>query len=355
MVTDVHGIITYLNPSSKDFLGYHATELVNKKVMFAYDKDLKKVKNKFNLPEERGTNFEYRIVDKLGNLKWVSHSWVPIIRDNGVKMIVSVVRDITKKKEAERERENLLNEITDKNKDLEQIIYMITHDLRTPMTNIQGFTKAIEYSLEKIIKDLESLNIPRETNEDIENILQNEIKEFRKYIHQSIYKIDSLIKGLVEITQVGRDAINIKRIDMNRLISDVISNFRYELDSKNIDINTEELPDCIGDRVQINQVFTNLIDNAIKFMTDSRKGLISITGGKKGENSIYCVKDNGIGINNKYFGDVFEMFWKMDLSDDRGQGLGLAIINRILTRNKGKIWIESDEGAGSRFYISLPS
>jgi|GEM_PF-3331925 len=357
MLTKPDGEIYYLNPSSKKILGYDPHELVNTKTSIAHNKDSKKVKNNLKkaLTGESGSNFEYRIIDKYGNLKWINHSWMPIIQENKIKMVVSIIRDITKKKEFDRERENLLFEISEKNKDLEQIIYIVTHDLRTPMTNIQGFTKAIEYSIEKIIKILEGTDLSGDQNISIREILDTEIKEFRRYIHLSIYKIDSLIKGLTEIAQVGREAINIKRINMNKLMTDVIANFKYKLENNNIDIILKELPDCIGDKVQINQVFCNLIDNAIKFMNKNQKGLITVSGKISGECSIYCVEDNGIGINEKYYKDIFEVFKKLGIDDTEGLGLGLAIINRILTRNSGKIWIESEEKKGSKFFISLPA
>jgi signal transduction histidine kinase len=114
------------------------------------------------------------------------------------------------------------------------------------------------------------------------------------------------------------------------------------------------LPPCIGDRSQIDQVFSNLIDNALKYLDPSRPGLILITGHKNHKQVIYCVKDNGIGIAPEHHEKIFDIFHQITPSESKGEGLGLSIVQKIIERHEGKIWIKSEPGKGSNFFLSLP-
>ena len=116
----------------------------------------------------------------------------------------------------------------------------------------------------------------------------------------------------------------------------------------------EDLPPCYGDEAQINQVFSNLLGNALKFLDPKRRGVIRISGRAEKEQVVYCVEDNGIGIAEKDKDAIFEIFRKLNPDDKRGEGLGLVIVSKILDRHGGKVWVESEPGKGSKFFVSLP-
>ena len=122
-----------------------------------------------------------------------------------------------------------------------------------------------------------------------------------------------------------------------------------------VSINVEPLPDCIGDEQQINQVFSNLLANAINYLDGARSGIITVTGWLTEGNFVYCVKDNGIGIEKHNLADIFKMYYLIDPEKSQGEGLGLAIVRRIVNRHNGKVWAESLPGEGSRFYVALPA
>ena len=115
------------------------------------------------------------------------------------------------------------------------------------------------------------------------------------------------------------------------------------------------MPECKGDRVQINQVFSNLVDNAIKYLEEKQPGSIKISGYKENGHSVYCVEDNGIGIAHKHQEKIFNMFHQLKPGRREGEGLGLTIALRIVDLHRGKIWVESKPGSGSRFFVSLPA
>jgi signal transduction histidine kinase len=129
---------------------------------------------------------------------------------------------------------------------------------------------------------------------------------------------------------------------------------QYQLNSEDIEMIIEELPPCLGDETQIAQLFTNLLDNAVKYIDPNRRGHIKISGKTDNGKSVYCVADNGSGICEKNRHKIFEAFSRLRPEEDsNGQGLGLSIVSRIVERNNGKVWVESQEGQGSSFYVEL--
>ena len=128
----------------------------------------------------------------------------------------------------------------------------------------------------------------------------------------------------------------------------------YQCQEKNAEITVGQLPDCVSDERQMKQLFNNLIDNAIKYLSPEKPGKISINGWVEGQKAIYCIEDNGIGIDEKFQKRIFDIYYQMDRENSTGQGLGLTIIKRILDRHDGEIRVESVVGVGSKFYISVP-
>jgi len=144
-------------------------------------------------------------------------------------------------------------------------------------------------------------------------------------------------------------------LDMNAMLAHIAKTVEFQLKQAGTALQVEPLPECRGDATQINQVFSNLIDNAIKYRSSNRPGLIRVSGQVEDGRCIYAVKDNGIGIAPEYQAKVFEIFHRLNPSASEGEGLGLTIAQKILERQEGKIWVESIVGEGSAFFVSLPA
>jgi signal transduction histidine kinase len=271
------------------------------------------------------------------------------VRNNAGDIVsgVEVVRDITARKRSEDELIRL-------NKELEQILYVTSHDLRSPLVNIEGFSKELERSLQKIMSALEDNAVPSELKETVFPAIQIDIQESLGFIYKSVSKMSTLISGLLELSRLGRLALKKEALDMNTMISDILSNFEFRLQKNGLKPEVSKLPLCIGDAVQINQVFSNLIDNALKYLGPEQNGKITISGTSEANRSIYCIEDSGIGIAPEHQAKIFEIFHQLNPQHVQGEGLGLTIAQRIIEMHHGRIWVESEKNKGSRFYLELP-
>lgn len=256
---------------------------------------------------------------------------------------------------AEAEQRRLNVELEEKNKELEQVVYVTSHDLRSPLVNIQGFSKELGFSLEELSTLVNSEKLPEDVKEKFSLILEEDIPDSLKYILSSTARMDSLLSGLLKLSRVKRTSTTFKNIDMTELINEISNAFEFQLKEGGVEFKIGDIPSCFGNDDQITQMFSNLLNNALKYLDPGRPGKIHITGRQEGDRVIYCVADNGIGIPLKHQKKVFEIFYRLNPDDTNGEGLGLAIVSKIITLHGGDIWIESEPGKGSRFFISLPA
>jgi PAS domain S-box-containing protein len=268
-----------------------------------------------------------------------------------------IVKDITARKEAEAEREQLLVELERKNRDLESMVYIASHDLRSPLVNIQGFSASLrKYAgqIEHILQEEKSLE---EIRIELKPILTERFPRALSFIGTSSTKMDSLINGLLRLSRVGRAQIQPETLDMDALFQSILDTAAFQIEKVGayIDLRSPLAP-CTGDRQQINQVFSNLVDNAIKYRDPARPLTISIFCRQEGKNVIYSVEDNGVGISPENLDKIWELFRRIETNETvTGEGLGLTIARRIVERHNGKIWVESQLHAGSRFNVQLPA
>ena len=262
--------------------------------------------------------------------------------------------DITDRKQVELERTSLNRQLQEKNRELEQIVYVTSHDLRSPLVNIQGFSNELTRSLGELKDLLRELESPDPLIKQLEQITEDDVPTALKFILSSVTKMDLLLKGLLRLSRLGRAAVNMETLDMNKLLREVGDTLEFQIKEKGANLEIAELPSCQGDRMLLNQLFSNLLDNALKYLDPTRPGVIKVWGKQEGTKVIYCVEDNGRGIDPAYHHKIFEIFHRLEPDATTGEGLGLTIVRRILDRHQGSIRVEGEAGKGCSFYITLP-
>lgn len=261
------------------------------------------------------------------------------------KVTVLNVRDITS-----RMIDRKLLE--DKNKEMEQLIYIASHDFRSPLLNIAGYSGELKSIYDKIKKTL----VNSENHEVISLLnryFESDIPEAFQYIDQSCAKINNMIDAFLKISRISRSELCYQQINMTEFCTVIASVNNSLLQEKNISVEIKSLPVCMADRNLLNQVFAVLFANSIKFIKKETGGFIKITGTEDNNKIIYCFEDNGVGIPSGKELKIFEVFTKIN-ADIAGEGIGLTIALKIIERHHGIIWVESEEGQGCRFFIQLP-
>jgi signal transduction histidine kinase len=261
----------------------------------------------------------------------------------------TVTTDITERKHAEEERELLLHELARKNEELEGMLYVASHDLRAPLVNVQGFGGRLEKACAELVAQG-----PASAAADAASPASRIVKALG-YIRASAGKMDGLINGLLRVSRLGRVAVNLQTVDMDRLVQVVRTTLEIQAQQAGAAIELGPLPPCRGDPQLLGQVFTNLLDNALNYRDPARPLRVTVSGRIEGREVFYCVADTGMGIAPEHQNKIWEMFHRLYPEGPApGEGLGLKIVRRILDRHRGRIWVESRPGEGSRFYVALP-
>jgi PAS domain S-box-containing protein len=272
-----------------------------------------------------------------------------------LKILSTVFANTLDRKRADQEREHLTKILTAKNEELQSIVYVASHDLKSPLVNIQGFSGELAIACEQVETVLHGDKMPAEVQQKLVTVLDEDIPQCLSFISSSTSKMQSLLQGLLEVSRVGTSAFKTESINMNEMMKQIVTGMQFQITASGVDATIDDLPDCIGDTGRVNQIFTNIVNNAVNYLDPNRKGVIHISGKSEDGYSIYCVEDNGIGIAPAHQPKIFELFHRLDPEGSvKGDGLGLTIVRRILDREGGSIRVESEPGKGSRFFISLP-
>jgi len=248
----------------------------------------------------------------------------------------AIVRDITKQKKAEQEREKLIAELEAKNAELERFTYTVSHDLKSPLITTKGFVGMLKQDL-------------AEGNQDL-------IAEDMQRISHATETMERLLDELLELSRIGRIVNPPERVAFSELVEEALALLAGEPNIKNIRFEIDpNLPIVQGDRIRLREVLQNLIENSIKFMEGQPEPRIEIGARQDEEENVFFIRDNGVGIEPRYHEKIFGLFDKLN-SAAAGTGIGLAIVKRIVEVHGGRIWVESQGiGHGSTFCFTLPA
>lgn len=335
------GRIQYISPNIEPFYGYKPEELVGKHLeattpLSEVPKALRSLKTVLSGKIVR--NFEINQLDKNGNIIPMDISITPIRKGQEIIAVQGVMRNISRRKEIEKELTQILEELRKKNEELDAYTYTVSHDLRQPLITIQGLSQILYRKYE--------------------DKLDKDIVAYLKRISSASQGLETLVNDLLRLSRAGRKTGDFKRERMKSIISASFKNLESALQKRKVKVEmAAKFPTVYCDKSGIIQVFSNLIDNAVKYMGRQRRPRIDIGWDKDEDkdNKYYrfWVKDKGRGISKGEKEKIFNVFYRGSASDG-GTGIGLPIAKKIVESHGGKIWVESKPGRGSTFYFTLP-
>jgi PAS domain S-box-containing protein len=313
-----------LNLSNEELIGKTIYDILDPETAQTVSENYKKC-----LKEKKIVSFE----GEYGNSIYMVNC-VPILDKNGqVEYILALSVNITKLKEHEKEL-NLLNQKLKKsNEDLEQFAYIASHDLQEPLRMVSSFTQLLE----------------KKYKEE----LDEKAHQYIDFIVDGARRMKELIQDLLVYSRVRRNVKPFREVNLNEVLEITINNLKKFIHEKNAQVTYENLPIVKGDKSQLVQLFQNLISNGIKF-NKSEIPKIYISVQEDDQKWKFCVKDNGIGIDPKFYEKIFIIFKRLHKKTDyNGTGIGLAVCKKIVLRHGGKIWVNSEPNKGSEFYFTI--
>ena len=260
-------------------------------------------------------------------------------------------------------------DLREANDEIQRFAYIVSHDLRSPLVNIMGFTSELEELHGDIFKRIARLghaaalapSMPEDATDNAEPALDapdkqlsDDFSEALGFIKSSIAKMDRLISAILNLTREGRREFSPERIRMRELIESIGATVAHQAAEANAEIRVGPLPDVVSDRLALEQVFSNLIDNALKYLKPGVPGEIEVRGRTKLGFAVFDVADNGRGIEARDHQRIFELFRRAGAQDKPGQGIGLAHVRALVRRLGGTISVASEPNQGSSFTVTLP-
>jgi PAS domain S-box-containing protein len=329
---DLDGVYNYVSNSSYTMLGYNTTEMIGKSAyQFLHPDDAIAIKNGLHDFVDKGLGIytaSYRYQKKNGDYIWIesTNKLTYVENTNQIQGIISISRDISDRKAFEIKLE-------DKIKELDTFIYRSSHDLKGPLSSLQGL-----------------LNIAKT------EIVDESAVQYFSLIEKSVHNLDSILMDLLNITKITQGFINLVDININEVILNIISSFENlpEYAYVHWELNLDKDIKLRLDKSLVNNIFQNLIINAIKYQDSSKpKCTIKISTFKKNNELMVQIEDNGEGIPENLQRNVFDMFFRGNTKSS-GTGLGLYIVKNAVEKSGGRIILESEENRGTIFTVYLP-
>jgi signal transduction histidine kinase len=322
---------------------------------------------------ERTTNAD-RSQSLAASMTWVGSGFVVVLAGISILLIrrsararddaEALLRDANLNLEATIDERTA--DLREANDEIQRFAYIVSHDLRSPLVNIMGFTSELEQLRDDIFKRIATLGraspspaaagaaMAEPVLEEEDKQLAQDFSEALEFIKSSIAKMDRLISAILNLTREGRREFEPVRIDTRELIQGIVTTVAHQAAEAKAQIRVEPLPHIVSDRLALEQIFSNLIDNALKYLKPGVPGDISVRGRTKLGFAIFEVADNGRGIDPKDHQRIFELFRRAGAQDRPGQGIGLAHVRAMVRRLGGTMSVSSELHCGSTFTITLP-
>ena len=340
VATDLDGVVTSWNHGAERIFGYSADEALGRHISFLYP------------PEEHGTlatqiiaplkakgshDIEIKVRRKNGE-DFFGHVSLSMLYDtNGKpKGMVGYTTDITARKNAEKLAERHSEELAALNHELEAFSYSVSHDLRAPLRSIDGFSLALL--------------------EDYADKLDATGKDYLRRVRAGTQRMARLIDDLLELSRMTRSKMHLEKTDLGKIAHEIVDNLKQSDPARQVDVDIQPQLQAYADLGLMRVALENLLGNAWKYSNNQTNAQIQFGARQEDHQTIYFVRDNGVGFDMQHAGKLFGAFQRLHRADQfEGNGIGLATVQRIIHRHGGKIWAQSEPDKGATFYFTLPT
>ena len=376
IATDANGVIQIFNVGAERMLGYTAAEVMNKITPADISDPQELIARAKALSIELATpitpGFEALVFKASRGIEDIYE--LTYIRKDGSRFpaVVSVTAlrdaqdaiigylligtDNTARKQVEAEQKKLDQRLREANEEIQRFAHVVSHDLRSPLVNIMGFATELDAWQKQIFERLGALRarVGGEQNGESDEALRSDFEEALSFIKSSVAKMDRLIGALLKLSREGQRQFQPQFIDMSQLLRSTFEALAYQAQAVNAKISIGELPTITSDRLALEQVFSNLMDNAVKYMRAGVPGSIEVRATESDGAITYEVRDNGRGIDARDRERIFDLFRRSGIQDRPGDGIGLAHARTLVRRLGGSINVESELDRGTVFKVTLP-
>jgi signal transduction histidine kinase len=249
-----------------------------------------------------------------------------------------------------------------KTRENEAFVYSVSHDLRSPLVNLQGFSRELSASCGDLSEILAKADVPTDARTKCSAIIDGEMAEAVRFIQSAVIRLSTNIDALLRLSRIGRVELQLQNVEVQPIVERVVAAMADTIQKRKANVRLATLPPVWADAMAVEQIFANLIGNAVNYLDPDRDGTIEVglsdetaQSGEAGSLRTFFVRDNGVGIPESCRAKVFQIFQRMHPTMANGEGVGLALVRRVVERLGGKIWFESKQGAGTTFYVTLPS
>ncbi len=330
---DNRNFILSANKSFVKMTGFEEDQIIEKDIRNLFKKDKIKEfiqKRSINRKNRRSGSYEFKFINNLNEEKSLLVSTAPNFNIRGeVIGSIGIILDITHIKSLESQKEVLLKKLEQRNVELEEYAHVVSHDLKSPLRSISALTSWLKEDYGDSLGDGGLKNVD--------------------LIQEVVEKMERLINDILNYSSINNDSDTTEEVNTYEVITG-IKNLIYTPKHVKIKIN-KNLPIIKANKVRIQQLFQNLMSNAVNYI-DKKEGLVTVNFKEKKKGYVFSIKDNGIGIPEEYHAKIFEVFQSLGTHKD-STGIGLSIVKKIVDMYNGKIWLESEKGKGTTFFIEF--